>query len=569
MHQLIKTTKDFFIRNIWLGLVLFLAFGARLYGIYFDYPYTDFIWDETYSISYLFDLLTQKTVLVNPPSSTYPTLLPFLLAPVFVLRLGYIALMNGLHSIAELKNFIVMNGLGQIHIISRWYSVFFGTATVYLVYGIIRRIYRKRSVALYTALVYSFSLVPVYLSHWGKHHATMVFFVILSLLFVIIFEEKKVKKYVYFSMFAAAAAFSVHYIGATAVVFPFWAWWSNRRDFNNKEIIKCILFFGGIGAFFYLSNFYGVKSMLHQIIFDYYAKNDWGGIVPTGRWERFYYVFRDSFMIEPIFTALFFALGLKFKRLIKNNRLWGYIFAGLLFNYLLMITIIVGAHLSRWLLTFITLITLVSASLFYNWLLERSWRKEIKIFLAIIFILPNVYFTIHWLGLLRNNTALEAEAWLENNVKKDEYIYSFMISFNAPLSLESMEWNYHNNDRFRNMRKIVLVLENKERFRDKKGLAIMYDDRNNRYDNLAGEKTKYIIADGGSIKDLEKTRRELEKYHALELVRSFYPTENIEITNEGLDNDYLNSPEKLSTLYHLDKSGPFIDIYKVKGDYND
>src|SRR3989338_11306084 len=104
--------------------------------------------------------------------------------------------------------------------------------------------------------------------------------------------------------------------------------------------------------------------MFKEMNTNYYGANSYGGIVPTGAVERFYYVFRDSFMLEPIFVSLFAVLivfGLK--KLIKN-KLTRYILAGLAFNYFLMITIIVGPRMTRWFLIFITLSTPLAAGYF-------------------------------------------------------------------------------------------------------------------------------------------------------------------------------------------------------------
>ena len=67
--------------------------------------------------------------------------------------------------------------------------------------------------------------------------------------------------------------------------------------------------------------------------------------MPVGRYERFYYVFRDYFNIDPVFTVMFIVMmALSFKFLIKN-RYARYILVGWLFNYLLLITIMAAPHM--------------------------------------------------------------------------------------------------------------------------------------------------------------------------------------------------------------------------------
>ena len=119
-------------------MILLIAFSFRWYGIYFDYPRTNFIWDETYDMSYLMNLLEEKKLFSDNFTSSYPLLLPILYFPITLLRMIYIALINGLDSASAFKNHVIEYGIGEIYIVSRWYAVFFGTATVLLIYKIYR-----------------------------------------------------------------------------------------------------------------------------------------------------------------------------------------------------------------------------------------------------------------------------------------------------------------------------------------------------------------------------------------------------------------------------------------------
>ena len=87
----------------------------------------------------------------------------------------------------------------------------------------------------------------------------------------------------------------------------------------------------------------------------------------------------------------------------------------------------------------------------------------------------------------------------------------------------------------------------------------MHDRKSKRYKELAGPNTKYILT--GS--EAKITVPNIEKFHKLELIKAFKPTENTEIEERGLDTDYLNSPDNWKGILKLEKSGPFIYIYKV------
>ena len=72
--------------NSWLFFILIIAVLLRGYGIYFDYPFgTNFIWDEIFSVVYIFDVLETKNIFIG--TYQYPLLLPLLYLPGLFLRL--------------------------------------------------------------------------------------------------------------------------------------------------------------------------------------------------------------------------------------------------------------------------------------------------------------------------------------------------------------------------------------------------------------------------------------------------------------------------------------------------
>jgi len=540
-----------------LIVLLLCSFGFRFYGIYFDYPRTNFIWDETYDMSYLMNLLEEKKLFSDNFTSSYPLLLPFLYFPITLLRMIYIALINGLDSASAFKNHVIEYGIGEIYIVSRWYAVFFGTATVLLIYKIYRYIFNHKLSAYYAALAYTFSLIPVFLSHWGKHHSAMVFFFTLSLFFILKFEQSKKQKFFYLSALAAALSFSTHYIGISAAIFPFCGYIFNRQILNLKLFLKGLSLYSGVALFFYLLNYKGVLWMFRDVTVNYYGKNNYSGILPTGALERFYYVFRDSFMLEPIFVSLFAVLiifGLK--KLIKN-KLTRYVLAGLAFNYFLMITIIVGPRMTRWFLIFITLSTPLAAGYFAEYLLSKKIKKIAVYFALALMLIPSIFFSVRWLMILRHNTYVEAGEWIEGNVAKDQIVYSFDNVLYAPLSYKAAVWNRDFN-KMTELKKNNYIIENKEHFQSL-GVNLMYDKNNGRYKDLAGPNTKYILVSSEAKTDIPN----VEKFHKLELVKAFKPVDDIEIEERGLDTDYLNSPDNWKGILKLEKSGPFIYIYKI------
>lgn len=553
--KIIKTALQKLKRNYILSGIILFGFSIRFYGIYFDYPSVNFIWDEIYNISHLLEIMTYKTIFLQYFPSPYPFFLTFLYIPAVILKIIYVGIANHLTSLNEVKNHILINGIGQIHIIARWYSVFFGTAAIYLIYKIFGYVFKNKTSLHYATFAYSVSLIPVFLSHWGKVHSAMVFFLALSLYFAMKFEENKRLKFFYYSVASAAGALSIHYIGISAFIFPLYAIFANRKLFSSNVLVKAGAIYAAISLFFYSLNYGGFIYMLYDQM-RYYGNTNYSSLMPVGRYERFYYVFRDYFNIDPVFTVMFAVMMALFFKFLIKDRYARYILAGWLFNYLLMITIMAAPNMPRWLLINATLSVPLSAGLFVEFLIKKKLNKIAISALMAILILPSLYVTANWLKLLNHNTYMEATNWLEQNIKNREIVYSFDPLMYAPPSYDSALWDKEMNHV--ESKKINYILSQKEFF-EHSGLNLMHDRKSKRYKELAGPNTRYILT--GS--EAKTTIPNIEKLHKLELIKAFKPSENKEIEEKGLDTDYLNSPDNWKGILKLEKSGPFIYIYKV------
>jgi len=556
--------------NYIIIIILLIAFGIRWYGIYFDYPYgVTSIGDEGRTMQFLMDAINNKNIFAA--SSSYPVLMAFFYLPVLIIRIIYLALVNNLHSFEEIKGFIIGHGIGQIYIISRWFSVFLGTASVYFIYKIYSLIFKYKSSAYYAAFVYTFSLIPVVLSHWGKLHAPMAFFFLMSLFFILKFETEKKEKYFFWSAVGAAMSFSSHYIGIMSFVFIFIGFLINRKEISVKIIMKslagCIFIF----LIAFAVDYKGIYIMLSSQYYDFLAPNNFTGLFPVGKLERFYYGLLDIFKIEPIFFVLFFVMLIANFRRYYKNKLIRYILAGLLISYLLLLGV-AGAHLSRWLLIFITLSITLAAGTLAEYLLDKKIKKIAVYIILTLLLLPNIFFVSRWLMLLQKNTRQEAIEWSRNNVKTNEFIYNFDNWFDAPLTYEAIAWDKQFNQRF--SKKQDYILEHPDVIKNTGAINLIYDYNNERFKELAGEKTKYVLIaywvsgdkqdyyEFPTRKDSYKLIDKVKEHHNLKLVKTFFPTTNEQLIKNGVD-DYFNSPHSWLDLLYLGKGGPFIEIYEI------
>jgi hypothetical protein len=557
-------------KNKILLSIIVLSFLIRIYGIGLGYPHNiNIIWDETNGMTYLLDIIQTRDFIGT--SSQYPVLLPLLYFPLLALRLLFLAVKEGFYSVVDLKNYLIEFGIGNIYIIIRWYGVFFGTATVYFIYKIYRIIFENKFSAYAAALTYSLSIVPVAMSHWGKTHNALVFFLVLSLYYILKFEKTKFLKYYYWSLVFSVLSFCSHYMGVSAFIFPFLGIIFNLDKFNFKKIIKSIFISLPLIAIFYGATWKGVVSMINNQLDNYYSKTGFSGLFEVGKFERFYYVFRDSFYIEPVFIFLFILLLLFNLKKYLKSKYERYVIIGIFFNYLLMITVIVGPGLSRWLLTFLVLSAPFAAGVVANYLWKKINHKY-AVVAVILLLLPSFIFSLSWLKIVKNHTLIETSEWLQLNMNKKQAVYSFNYELMAPLSYEAALYSRNINNVY-DSDKVNYILEHKDKF-ENAGINLFYDNAHNRYEELGGEKTEFLAIyywfSGESEertmlttkKSAYETLDKIREFHNIELVKIFYPSENKDLIKNGID-DYINNPRHWKTLLMLEKSGPFVEIYRV------
>jgi hypothetical protein len=382
----------------------------------------------------------------------------------------------------------------------------------------------------------------------------MVFFLMLSLFYVLKYEETKRNRFIFLSVVSSALSISIHYIGISSIIFPIFAIIKNRKNLTSRLMVAYLVIFSAITSLFYLLNYNGVIRIVVDMK-KYYDSTGYTSILPIGTWERFYYIFRDYFLLDPVYLALFGVMLIIFMKRYLRSNYSKYILIGLLFNYLLMISVVAAPKMSRWLLIFITLSVPFGAGSLIDFLKEKKINISITAAISGLFLLPSFIITLHWLNLLDHNTYMETRDWLENEVKHGAIVYTFDPLVYATPSYETA---LHEKEKNNNLvsKKFEYMIQNKQSF-EGKGVILLSDKRNQRYKELGGTDTRYVIVND------DKTAMEIRKYHKLELILSFEPTRNRKLIEHPMDGEALNSPQDSIALLELDKSGPFLYVYEV------
>ena len=566
-NKIISWVKD----NYWLLLILSLAFGLRWYGIYFDYPYgVSQIWDESY-ITNTLDMLQYKSIF-TPIQVQTSFFLPILYLPGTILRLIYLAIVNGIYNLNDLKEFIVVSGSGTINIVARFYSVAFGVASTLLIYKIYLLIFNNKKIVYFAVLAYAVSFIPIYLSHWGKAHISVVFFLLLALYFALKYERDKNIKHFYWCCLFATLSFLAHYVGMFTLIYPAYTYLLNRKNFKIKQIVYSLIMFIALVFVFYILNWQGLQHQYGNAAF-LFQQTGFKGMFPVSFWFKTYYLLRDSFRVEYVFFSIFCVMFLINLKRLFTDRLLGYITLGIVANYLFLSFIIVGPEIARLLLVFITLAVPLGAALLMERLENLKLKNACLIIFSILIIVPNLYFTGKWLSILNNNTRKDLTTWAEKNLNKDENIYTFDLYFDALLSYKAALFHREEN-KVLYSKKLDYIIDHQAEF-ENKGLNIFYDIGHNRYKELGGKNTKYFVIsywvdtnkptrlpDGYDRQGAQKVIDQIRQYHEIKLEKTFYPTENKDLISSGVW-CYLNNPTEWKNFLYLDKGGPFVEVYKV------
>lgn len=557
--------------NPWLLIILTLALGLRVYGIYFDYPYgVSQIWDESY-ITNTLDMLQYHSIF-TPIQIQTSFFLPILYIPGTILRLMYLALTHGIFSLDGLKEYIVVSGSGVINITVRFYSVAFGVLSTWVIFKIYYLLFKNKTIANFATLSYAVSFIPIYMSHWGKAHISVVFFLLLSLYFALKYEQEKNVKYFYWCGIFATLSFLAHYVGIFTMIFPVYAYLINRKNIRLKHFGYGLVIFAFLVGFFYFLNWKGLMNQYGNAVFLF--KNTGGqGMFPLSFGERTYYLLRDSFKVEYVFFSIFCVMFiLNIKRLF-SNRLLGYITMGIVADYLFLSFAIVGPEMARLLLSFLTLTVPLGAALLMEKFVKLKLKNKHLIVFSILIIIPNLYFSGKWLAFLSGSTRNDLVAWAGQNLEKDENIYSFDLYMDTLLSYQAALFHREENKVYFS-KKLDYIIDHKAEF-ENKGLNIFYDIGRNRYQELGGKNTKYFVitywmnenrptrmAEGYDRPGAERVVADIRRYHEIRLEKTFYPSENKDIIRDGIW-CYLNNPTSWNDLAKLDKSGPFVEVYRV------
>jgi len=167
--------KERIAENRWLLFILLLALGVRVWGLSFGLPMTECRPDENLIVKTASGFFSGD---LNPHNFHYPTFFMYLMAGFYGLA-GLLA-----HALGKLPVFNLVHEAARnpapFFLAARLVSALFGTAAVYWLYLLGKRLFDRRT-GLLAALFLSLAYLHVRDSHFGVTDVAMASLVLLSL----------------------------------------------------------------------------------------------------------------------------------------------------------------------------------------------------------------------------------------------------------------------------------------------------------------------------------------------------------------------------------------------------
>lgn len=555
-------------KKFYIVLILTVAFLLRMGAVDYGLPHFTAFGDELVHIAAGFNLLAQKTLRANFDFYYLPPLFSYLLAPIFVLIGGIGIVIGKFQGLAGYQNFVVLNK-EYFLTVSRIISALFGTAAIYFLFLLAKRIFNQK-IAYVAAILMVFDFFSVHESQIGRIWMPLTFFMLGSSYFIYrLYKEGDLKWYL-LSGLMIGLGFGMGY---AAAILPLWflvAHFVRRQKiFNKKFILGGSLMLSLIGFFVYL-NSVALRLFAHIIftIGTFFNKEFIFSPIDIPEDVQSNYVYFQQ-MLSFLWnnSPLFFLSGLAGFLILafsKKERFAKLLLIGVPAVYLFIITFLFSGIEGRYVLPAIPFFIISSAygAVFLSERFFRSdWLRNTAILvLVLIFVSYSFYISfLYILRLQKPDTRIQLVNWLYQNVRPE----SWVVLWDDYIEINETK------------RSILFIAEKYSSRLDVKRkylLGLKEDDypwprynifHSGRLDfnkiNFEEIKADYLIISFWS-KEEKKSKLDFFSYQK-QLVKEFYPREEISLLPNLLNDPNVHPFLTLRTVKYL---GPYVEVYKLQ-----
>lgn len=553
-----------------LGLFLLLALG----GVFYNYPLTDAIGDETVLLAASLKMIAEPSLRPDFPTNYHMPLATYLYLPVLVPVLFFLLFSGLFTDVSSLVQFGVLE-YGRLLPVARGISILLALASIYLLYRICRTLFNDRAVGLVAAFLLATDALFVFLAHFGKVWIPQIFVVLLALFFIVKVYRAPAARFRDYALVGAliAAAFATHVVGVL-VYLPFLVVHYYKHAgkklthifFAHRHFIFSHLVIAAGVALAYALNPYGFENYFGQ---GATATARLAGSATAGG-ERsllagFFFYARVLVEYAPLLLILFFFGAY---RLFRRAREAFWIFISFAAGYYVAIGPVLGSThaIPHYISPIIPALAAPAAygavAFFREHIAARSGALRAAV--IIVFVSASVYLPLLFdYRLMQQTTAQAFMRWLPAHIPAGARIVSFNPLLPIPENRASIEVTKEHNPSFLLRRQAYLLTLPDEEYPAPSyflfqpalyagALPVEIDRRQFAYAVLSWD-------DAESYTDIMSRARE---YGVTEERRiAVFPDGATKDTKSG-DPESIRNP--LGNLPRMTHAGPVIGVYKLK-----
>lgn len=554
-----------------LIVILISAFLIRLTSLFFGLPYINAFGDEIVHTIVAFKILASQNPIVPFGESYLPPLLSYLLVPIFALVGGLGILLGYFHGLADFKDFVILYREWFL-VWGRLLAAIFGTATVYVLYLLAKKIFDEK-VALLAAFLLAFDFLHVHDSQIGHVWVPLTFFIIAAFYCLYNLYLNGERKWYWLSALSIGLGYGV---GQYPAIIFLWFLVTHyllikkkKQRFWNKLFIGSAVLCLILILIFTLGNFYSFYKHFYEAIEIVFKFFGFRGLLPpistvssktTGLGGNLLTYVQTLFFNNPILLIFGFLGALAaWKKRSGFERFVLFGFPFLSAAYFIFTTFIIYRYIFP-----VIPFLIIFASYFVFWLVEKQDfvknKKAMAVFLvAAVSVYSLTASLLYSVKLLRPLTISQAISWTYQNIPAGSRIVSDVYLNSNKESIKLLaQYNSYN---WVDLRRQLLSTLDEKKYPQPSYFLI---DDNLTNIGLLSDQARY--ADYGLIFFYDEKGQE-ERLAVLDavggehqLIASFYPQRPMVDIGNILS---LEPHFFLKTLWPADYIGPYVEIYKI------
>jgi len=558
--KLIFNNYKFFNYKTALMFLLVVVFVLHIPGLFYSFPLKNTVGDEVTTMSVIFKMMNDRSLRPDYASFYHLPITAYAQLPFYALLVLFLKF-SGLFTDWEvLKNFVIFD-YGYFLPFARFLTALFAVGAGYMMYVLTDKIFNNKKVALLASFLLSFNLMFFQVTHFARAWSLQILLLLITVyVYYDFFAKHKDRLRDYFVIsFVTALSLGVHLASSLIYIIFLVLYFSNNslKDlfifnktwFNRyKKFLYLHVFIIFWLLFFYYLNPTGFLIYLQQS-----GIENTSGI--NNLFSNFWFYTKVFFSYDllvailsiPAFILLYY----------KNKRIF---FAFLIFVVIFSGSISYAVHSEPRFIVATMPFFIIPVSYFLVWLVDKVKKYWQRVLIYAFIILFVCYLPLLWtVKIIKPNTLLLARQFIFDNVPANSVITSSNAYMDIPenkasaLFISSMNANANTVERrfivdapinlLKQPRYFVLPFQN-------------FDESAFRFgDEL--KKVDYIIITFWNKAEQDR----LLKYVAVfnkELVQHYYPASMDNLTD--IANNMLRP---FFTLKRVEKTGPFVEIYKV------